>query len=232
FARTVPAARRLRPERRASDFRARLLVQALEGRLAPAVFEVTNANDAGPGSLRQALLDANAAPSADTITFDSTFFAAQRTIALTSGELPVSDAVTITGPGAGLLTVRRDPAAATNFRIFTFAGTSPVAATLAAMTISGGQATNAAAIGGASGGGIFVGGGTLTVQDAVVSGNSAGADGGGIASGAANLTLRNTTVTSNAAGISAAAARRAGGGISELGGTLLLENSTISGNSA
>ena len=35
-----------------------------------ATFTVSNTNDSGPGSLRQAILDANAAPGADTIAFD------------------------------------------------------------------------------------------------------------------------------------------------------------------
>ena len=69
---------------------------------------VTNTNDSGPGSLRQAILNANAATAADFIVFDSSFNTA-RTINLTSDELLIADSVTITGPGAGLLTVRRDP---------------------------------------------------------------------------------------------------------------------------
>jgi len=226
FARTVGPAGRGRPVRRASYFHARLMVQSLEGRITPAVFAVTNANDAGPGSLRQAILDANAAPGADTLIFDGTYFATQRTISLTSGDLAVADGLTITGPGASLLTVRRDQAA-TSFRVLTFAGSTPFAATLSGMTITGGQ-TKA----GASGGGIFLGGGALTVLDTVVSGNSSGTDGGGIASNGGNLTLRNTSVFSNAAGINPASGRRVGGGVSAIGGTLLLENSTISGNSA
>jgi titin len=47
--------------------RARPAVEALEGRLAPAVFTVVNANDSGAGSLRQAILQANANAGADTI---------------------------------------------------------------------------------------------------------------------------------------------------------------------
>jgi parallel beta-helix repeat protein len=47
----------------------RLRVEALEGRALPAVFTVVNTNDSGPGSLRQVILDANAAPGADTIAF-------------------------------------------------------------------------------------------------------------------------------------------------------------------
>jgi titin len=50
-----------------SWFRPRL--EALEGRLAPATFPVTNSNDTGPGSLRQAILQANATPAADVIAF-------------------------------------------------------------------------------------------------------------------------------------------------------------------
>lgn len=45
-------------------------LEALEDRLAPATFLVANANDSGVGSLRQALLDANATKGTDTILFD------------------------------------------------------------------------------------------------------------------------------------------------------------------
>src|SRR5205823_2330534 len=76
---------------------------------------VTNTNDTGAGSLRQALLDTNLAGTVDTITFSPTVFNTLQTITLTSGSLPVTDTVTITGPGANLLTLR----AGTNARIFT-----------------------------------------------------------------------------------------------------------------
>src|SRR5689334_12247133 len=45
-------------------------VESLEGRALLAAFAVTNIGDAGPGSLRQAILDANATPGVDAITFD------------------------------------------------------------------------------------------------------------------------------------------------------------------
>jgi hypothetical protein len=46
-----------------------LLLWVLTAPLAAATFTVTNTDDSGPGSLRQAILDANAAAGADTIVF-------------------------------------------------------------------------------------------------------------------------------------------------------------------
>ncbi len=46
------------------------LALALSASLSGATFTVTNTDDSGPGSLRQAILDANANPGADTIVFD------------------------------------------------------------------------------------------------------------------------------------------------------------------
>jgi hypothetical protein len=47
-----------------------------------------NLNDSGAGSLRQAVLDANASPGADSIAFQDEL---SGTITLTSGELVISD---------------------------------------------------------------------------------------------------------------------------------------------
>src|SRR5438046_4263970 len=58
---------------------------------------VTNTNDSGPGSLRQALVDAN---DGDTINF-----AVTGTINLTSGELVIDKSITIAGPGSDQLAV-------------------------------------------------------------------------------------------------------------------------------
>src|SRR5438093_4521515 len=48
---------------------ARMSLERLEDRTAPAVFTVSSTADVGAGSLRQAILDANAAPGADSIRF-------------------------------------------------------------------------------------------------------------------------------------------------------------------
>src|SRR5262249_3928673 len=73
------------------------------------VITVTNTNDGGPGSLRQALADAH---DGDTIDF-----AVTGAISLTSGELLISRNVSISGLGANVLAIMREPSAA-SFRIF------------------------------------------------------------------------------------------------------------------
>ena len=55
---------------RAIDRRTALTLQVLDDRTAPAVFTVTNANDSGAGSLRQAILSANATTAIDSISFN------------------------------------------------------------------------------------------------------------------------------------------------------------------
>src|SRR3954463_15224466 len=92
-----------------------------------ATITVINTNDSGPGSLRQAIIDSNPG---DTITFALPTPAA---IDLTTGELMITHELTISGPVAGDLTVRRDSAATTAFRIFDIAApAAPV--TLSRMT--------------------------------------------------------------------------------------------------
>ena len=59
-----------------------------------ATFTVTNTNDSGAGSLRQAILDANLAGVANTINF-----AVSGTIVLTSGPIRIASPISIVGPG-------------------------------------------------------------------------------------------------------------------------------------
>ncbi len=65
---------------------------------------VTSTNDSGPGSLRDAIDQANANPGS-TITFSLAY---PTTITLTSGQLDIESNMTITGPGAGKLTIDGD----------------------------------------------------------------------------------------------------------------------------
>lgn len=69
---------------------------------AAATFTVSNLNNSGAASLRQAIQDANAASGPDTITFAA---GVMGTIELTSPLPFITGTVTITGPGAGVLTV-------------------------------------------------------------------------------------------------------------------------------
>ena len=196
-------------------------------------FSVSNTLDSGPGSLRQAMLDANASSAAaDTITFS-----VSGTITLVS---PLS---TITGAG-GPLTIDGSGRTITvdgnnAVRPFEVGGGANV--TIKAITITRGLGPDGA--GGIlnlgtllldnvtvsanttlfNGAGIFHAGQLLTLQSSTISGNSAGINGGGIASNGP-LTILNSTIRNNGAGD--------GGGISQEGVSLTITNSTISGNTA
>ncbi|MGQ9866972.1 MAG: hypothetical protein ACUVSQ_11970 [Pseudanabaenaceae cyanobacterium] len=60
-----------------------------------ATFTVSNTNDTGSGSLRQAILDANSTAGADTIVFS--IGTGLQTINLTSSLPPITETVTING---------------------------------------------------------------------------------------------------------------------------------------
>src|SRR5262245_1789193 len=90
-------------QRRRNPHAARPRCELLECRLAPANFTVLNDADSGAGSLRQAVLDANANGGADLIDFSS-FFNVPRTITLAS-QISVTGPVTIDGPSAINVTI-------------------------------------------------------------------------------------------------------------------------------
>jgi hypothetical protein len=65
-------------------------------------FAVTHTGDSGEGSLRQAIINANAAAGADTITFQAGLTG---TITLTDHLPQITEGLTITGPGISALTI-------------------------------------------------------------------------------------------------------------------------------
>jgi hypothetical protein len=95
-----------------------------------ATVTVTNGNDSGPGSLRQAIIDASPG---DTINFAPTL----TTVTLTSGELVIDKNLTITGPGANRLTVTTKPPDFVSFRVFNISS-STATVSISGMTISNG----------------------------------------------------------------------------------------------
>ena len=95
-----------------------------------ATITVTNGNDSGPGSLRQAIVYASPG---DTINFAPSVTA----VNLTSDELVIDKNLTITGPGADRLTVQRSTNAPA-FRIFHITS-STVTVSISGLTISNGM---------------------------------------------------------------------------------------------
>ncbi len=185
-------------------------------------FMVTNTNDSGAGSLRQAVMNSNISAGADTIEFDSSFNTA-RTITLASQIIIDANddtALTITGPGANLLTVSGNNAV----RIFNIAASETV--TFSNMKLTQGNADNSAgSAGGFFGGAILTGTGTTNVTNLIIDNNKARFGGGIYNFGTLNIT--NSTISNN----TAATTNSNGGGIRNAGATLTFTNATIVNNS-
>ena len=169
------------------------------------IVTVTNTDDAGPGSLRQQIIDA--APGS-TIQFDAAI--AGQTIALSTGPLLIDKSLTIEGSAANGMTI----SGSLIDKVIVSLGD----VTLRNLSIVDGKSTS-------PGGGIAAGG-TLTLDHSLVANNAAiGKAGGGIRlSGAAStLVLLNSTVSENMAEVGA-------GIFAE--GFVVSRNSTIVGNVA
>lgn len=223
------------------------LAFAAYGTAAPQTFTVdTTADtvDANPGdgvcadsngkcSLRAAVMEANALGgnphtivlqagqtytlSRDTSAGDDNT-AAEDDLDIEGAVYPVS--IIIQGNGA---TIQRDPGLActingTNetgeFRIFEVIGAT---LQLQSVTVKNGCAD------GSEGGGIWNRGGTLTITNSTISGNSSRNGGGGISNYYGTVTITDSTLSGNTGS--------GGGAISHFYGTMTIINSTISGNS-
>ena len=226
------------------------------------VNSTTDAVDANPGdgicqtatpsecTLRAAIMEASALAGSDSIsvpagTYNLTIAGTGENAAAT-GDLDITDDLTITGAGAATtiidggaldrvlhilggntvelsgVTVRNgNPGSNRDGGGILNSGGSTL--TINDSTVSGSTAT--------SGGGISSDG-TLTVNNSTISGNTATSDGfggGGIVdNGGGTVTINNSTISGNTA--QPGAGLGGGGGIGKWGGTLTINNSTISGN--
>ena len=223
-----------------------------------ATYPVTNTNPSGPGSLRQAILDANGNAGHDTIDCSVT-----GVIVLADALPAINDDLTITGPGAEQLAVSGDNA----YQVFHI--NSGAVVTITGLTVRDGSSvsgggvwsagdlhlgaahvfSNAASIGG---GGVYVDQGSVTLSGTQVFSNAASISGGGVYVSNGSATLNGTQVVSNSAGagggvyvyqasatlnvsggeVGSNSASINGGGVYVLGGSATLSGTPVVSNSA
>src|SRR4028119_1900029 len=187
-----------------------------------ATITVTNTNDSGPGSLRNAIASA---ASGDTIKFASNL--ATKTITLTSGQLFINKNLTIEAGSAGQVTISGNN---TSRVILTGEYTNVTLKNLiiANGRVSGVDPSNEPA---SAGGGIRTGGlSTLNLVNCQVKNNVAGM-GGGLYTGWRSTTTVTNSLFSGNDGSRAANTERGGGAIAtKSGGTLIVKDSEFSNN--
>ena len=207
---------------------------------------VTTAADSGMGSLRQAVIDANATTADDTIDFSIPVCPNNIcTITLTGGEIIIGST-----PTAGKLSISNASgtfqiviSGNNTSRVFYVSPTADL--TLDSVTVTNGNGTGASLTG--NGGGIAVSGSSstttgtaLTINNSTISNNStttASASGGGIyvngSSGAGAklpvITISNSTISNNTASTGTGGN---GGGIYDSRASVTLNNSTVAYNTA
>ena len=166
-------------------------------------------------SLRGAIVAANAATGADTITLPSATYTLTRAgadeDAASTGDLDATDELTITGAGARATSAVGGPAP---FDDLIFENHAGAKTTITDLTVTGGD------------GGVTNNEGDLTLDRVAVTGNTAdlAAFVGGVYSYKGTLNLKDSTVSGNSSTNYA--------GVLQLGGTANITNTTISGNKA
>jgi hypothetical protein len=208
-----------------------------------ATFTVTNLEDGGEGSLRQAVLDANAAPDPPhSIVFADGLGG---TIVLESGHIAIFTALSIAGPGAAELTIDAQGGS----RIFYVYAGAANAVTISGLRLTGGEDFAGGAlvaritplklsdceisgnVAESSGGALHLYLSDTLIEHCEISGNQTTGPvsrGGGIRAIRSHLTLHQTRLSDNGA--------RRGGGVhfysyGEIK-DLLVEDSIVSGNLA
>ncbi|HVU65432.1 MAG TPA: choice-of-anchor Q domain-containing protein, partial [Phycisphaerales bacterium] len=167
-----------------------LMTSAMATSARAATYTVTNLGDSGAGSLRQAIIQANANPGADTIVFslasppNPAFVYLQTTLTIT-------DDVTITGPVSTQVVLQPDPfSGPPQITLMTITSTPTVH--ISGLSFTGGHGVN--------GGAISAVGGSLTIDSCSIYLNNADNAGGGVSmmgAGNASLTITNSSIFAN-----------------------------------
>ncbi len=131
--------------------------------------------------------------------------------------LAINKSLDLIGEGSSTTTIDGDGG---DTVVYIDSGSADWVVSLFGFTITGGESSN-------HGGGIYNDGGTLTVDNCIITGNSARQIGGGIFDNSTGtLTIKNSTISNNTS-------NNMGGGIGDWAGcTVIIENSTISDNAA
>src|SRR5690625_1012648 len=187
--------------------RPRALVAAISLALAAscahaATFSVTSSDDAGPGTLRQAILDANSQAGPHVIEMSAI---SGDTITLASGlpSLYFEDVdlqgsqVTLSGDSShGCLDVRYGALSVADITI-TDCNRSGIYSYASDLEVSGSTITSNYNV---NGGGIHATSSDLTISDSTINGNSEAYAGGGVYSGGGDQTIFVSVITGNSAG--------------------------------
>ena len=195
-------------------------------------FVVTNLEEAGSGSLRQAIEDANARSGADEIIFDESLSGGKITFdggevidisgERSIGSVEITDSLTITGLGASELTV----SGGNDIPVFVVSDGSnnTIDVEINGLTITEGRNIGFRATG--TGGGI-INGERLTINESIITENSAGENAAGISNNGI-LNVNNSLIANNSIGTKVPAINTGAGILNN--GTATIENSTIANN--
>ncbi len=161
-------------------------------------------------TLREAIIAANGRAGADTITLAAGTYVLDLAGAgeddAATGDLDITDALTIVGAGSGQTIIDASALSDRVFEIFT------ATVSITGVTITGGSVAG-------DGGGLANRGGTVTLDDVRIDDNAANGDGAGIAGSGGGI-FNDGTLTATGSFVSGNTARRAGGGVEVAAGAV------------